>query len=128
MKKHGKVHNRLQFIREKHPQAHYWISQEGGLYAEDTNFVSRAWIVIADDSGFVAESSTADFRLPCGVTKLINSGKELGDATDTFLAIKIQNNGMGAIGHITEGIINRTDYYLPAAIIALCQVKNKHWY
>ncbi len=43
-------------------------------------------------------------------------------------SLKMKILGMGAIGHITEGIINRTDYYLPAAIIALCQVKNKHWY
>lgn len=56
--------NRLTFVQKQHPDADFWISQEGGLFHEGERLANRAWIAVADRQGFIAESSTASFYLP----------------------------------------------------------------
>ena len=62
------------------------------------------------------------------MTKYVNEGLELGDAADKFFHGKNSKHGIGAIGHLTDGLIDRAEYYLPAAIIALSALKHKEWY
>lgn len=120
--------NRLRYVRERRPDADFWISQEGGLCREEGKLFSRAWIAAADRTGSVAESSTAQFYLPKMIADLIREGKELGTATDDFFKTVNSKHDIGAIGHLTDGIISRTEYYLPAAIIALSELKHREWF
>lgn len=120
--------NRLEFIKKAHPDADYWISQEGGLFEEGTMLYNRAWIAVANKHGHVAKSSTALFYLPTEIAQHIKNGMELGDACDTFFGTVNAKHGIGAIGHLTDGIIDRENYYLQAAIIALSELKHKDWY
>jgi inosine/xanthosine triphosphatase len=122
------AYNRLNFIKEKFPEADFWISQEGGLYEDGDNLCNRAWIVVADRDEFVGESSTAHFRLPLEITKSIRSGMELSHAGDAFFNTKNTGRAAGVVGELTEGLIDREEYYVPAAIIALSQVKHREWY
>lgn len=120
--------NRLAFVKNLHPQAEYWSSQEGGLFRDGEHLAERAWIVMADQAGSVTETSTASFHIPREMTRLVENGLELGDAADRFFNSTNTKQGSGTIGHLTDGAIDRTQYYLPAAIIALSQLKHKEWY
>ena len=51
-----------------------------------------------------------------------------GHAADKFFNGENLKQGIGAIGYLTDGLIDRTAYYLPAAIIALSALKHKEWY
>jgi non-canonical (house-cleaning) NTP pyrophosphatase len=53
---------------------------------------------------------------------------ELGHAGDKFFGSINSKQGSGVIGHLTEGIIDRVEFYLPAAIITLCELKHSDWY
>lgn len=120
--------NRLTFIKNKFPNADFWISQEGGLFEDGDKLYNRAWIVVCNNEGCVAESSTSLFYLPKQIAEYIKQGLELGDANDKFFKSKNSKQGIGAIGYLTDGIIDRTNYYLQAAIIALSELKHQDWY
>ena len=120
--------NRLSFVKKEHPHSDYWISQEAGLFEEDEKLFVRAWIVVCDKDGFIGESSTTHFYLPKEMTKYIKGGMELGDAADKFFASVNLKHGMGTVGVLTSGIIDRTEYNLQPAILALSEVKHKDWY
>lgn len=120
--------NRLRYIIKNNPNADFWMSQEGGLCQEKDRLFERAWILVTDRSGFIGESSTAQFYLPKQIAKYIKDGMELGDAADKFFNSVNSKQGVGAIGHLTDGTIDRAEYYLPAAIIALSALKHREWY
>jgi inosine/xanthosine triphosphatase len=120
--------NRLEDIKTKYPEADYWISQEGGLFDDGATLYNRAWIMVSDNSGFIGKSSTPAFYLPTEIVKLVRSGMELGTASDVFFSTVNSKQGVGAIGFLTDGIVDRENYYLQAAIIALSELKHRDWY
>ena len=120
--------NRLNFIKDKYPDADFWISQEGGLFEDKGRLSNRAWIAVCDKEGCTTESSTSNFYLPKKVAEYVKEGLELGDANDKFFNTINAKQGKGAIGYLTDGIYDRTEYYLQAAIIALSEIKHKDWF
>lgn len=120
--------NRLEFVNKVHPNADYWISQEGGVYEDGEQLYSRAWIAVTNKSGYVAKSSTALFYLPKKITEYLKDGLELGDANDRFFSTVNSKHGVGAIGKLTDGLIDREQYYLQAAVIAVSELKHREWY
>lgn len=120
--------NRLAFIQAKFPNADFWISQEGGLFEENGRLSNRAWITISDKAGFTAEASTSNFYLPKRVAEYVREGLELGHANDKFFNTVNSKQGSGAIGHLTDGVYNRVEYYLQPAVIALSEIKHKDWF
>lgn len=120
--------NRMNFIRKEQPKADYWIGLEGGIYEEGDRYYNRAWMAVTDSSGYVATSATAQFYLPKEITQHIKSGDELGTATDKFFRAQNSKQGLGAIGFLTDGSINREDYYVQAVIIAISELKHQDWY
>lgn len=120
--------NRLAYVKQLHPDADYWSAQEGGLFRDGEHLAERAWLAMGDQAGTVTEASTASFQIPLEIAKLVESGLELGDAGDKFFGTVNSKQGLGVVGQLTDGVIDRTQYYLPAAIIALSQLKHKDWY
>ena len=104
------------------------ISQEGGLHREGGRLFNRAWITTCDKNGFVSESSTAQFYIPKKVAEYVERGMELGDADDKFFSTINSKQGLGSIGNLTDGLIDRAEYYLQSAIITLSEIKHKDWY
>jgi inosine/xanthosine triphosphatase len=120
--------NRLRFIKKNNPAADFWISQEGGTWREGARLFEQACIMVTDQTNYITESLTAKFYLPKELAHYIEEGMELGMAADKFFNSVNSKHGLGAIGHLTDGIIDRTNYYLQAAIIALSELKHKEWY
>ncbi|MEI8270021.1 MAG: inosine/xanthosine triphosphatase [bacterium] len=122
------ANNRLSFIKEKYPIADFWIAQEGGVFLDKGRLSNRAWIVVSDRDNFIAESSTSNYFLPKKLEEYIKDGLEQGAANDKFFNTINSKQGLGAVGCLTDGIYDRTEYYLQPAVIALSQIKHKDWY
>lgn len=120
--------NRLNFIKEKYPEADFWISQEGGLFEEGERLYNRAWMAVSDKDGYIAKSSTPSFCIPAKITEYIRDGMELGHANDKFFNTVDSKHGLSAVGYLTDGLYDRENYYLQAVVIALSELKHKQWY
>ena len=59
---------------------------------------------------------------------MIDQGKELGDANDIVFGGNNSKQKNGSVGILTGDIINRTDYYYTALVLALIPFKNPNLY
>tara|TARA_Y100000994_G_C15558043_1_gene387062 strand:+ start:195 stop:713 length:519 start_codon:yes stop_codon:yes gene_type:complete len=119
------ANNRLQNIQ--HLEADYLVSIEGGVDLLDSNYEAFAWIIISDKNK-VGKAKTATFPLPSKISHLIKDGYELGDADDMVFKRSNSKQKNGAIGILTDDIIDRTEYYYHAIILALIPFINPNYY
>ena len=119
--------NRARNARKAHPDADYWVGIEGGIEVHEGRMSVLAWILILslDQQG---GSKTATFDLPEKFIELIKSGMELGQASDLIFDDTNSKQKNGAVGLLTDNIIDRTNYYREAIVLALIPFKNKKYY
>ena len=110
--------NRANYARNMHQDALYWVGIEGGIHQEPEIMEAFAWIVILSDNR-LGRARTATFQLPPEIVKLVNSGVELGHADDMIFRRTNSKQGNGAVGILTNDLIDRTDYYRHAVVLAL---------
>lgn len=103
-------------------KADFYVGLEGGI-GEEMN-IERAWMFILDKNGKTGSASTGTFPIPHEITKLLKKEKELGEATDIVFKHKNSKQGLGAVGLLTRGIVNREKYYVQALILALIPFMN----
>ncbi len=118
--------NRIARIREKEPEADYFVGIEGGMEEKEGEFHVFAWIVVENKDQIQGRGRASTFFLPPAITKHIREGKELGEAADIVFNEHNLKQGQGTIGMMTEGYLNRTDYYLQPMLIALVPFKHPH--
>lgn len=108
-------------------EAHYWAGVEGGIQKNGSEMEAFAWVVIlsADKSG---KARTASFQLPPAVVELIDQGMELGHADDMVFKRNNSKQKNGAVGILTNDLIDRVGYYEPAVILALIPFLNEALY
>ena len=87
-----------------------------------------AWVVIESKVGLVGKGKTGTFILPPKVAELIKKGKELGEADDIVFGQSNSKQKMGAVGLLTNNVIDRTAYYTHAVILALIRFKNANYF
>ncbi|MCA9389882.1 inosine/xanthosine triphosphatase [candidate division WWE3 bacterium] len=122
------AHNRCQEAQKLSPQADYWVGIEGGLENIDGEMEAFAWICIYAKDGQHGRGRTGSFFLPDKVTELINQGMELGEADDIVFQQNNSKQKSGSIGILTRDVIDRTQYYEPAVIMALIPFANPNLY
>jgi inosine/xanthosine triphosphatase len=115
--------NRAHNARTLSPQADFWVGIEGGCDDVGGELQAFAWIVVLADSR-VGKSRTGTFTLPAEVARLVRQGVELGEADDRVFNRSNSKRGNGAIGILTQDVIDRTAYYEHAIILALVPFKN----
>jgi non-canonical (house-cleaning) NTP pyrophosphatase len=84
------------------------------LASTDAEFVDA--VDLKPSYGF---AKTATFLLPTAIAKLIQQGMELGHADDKVFRRVNSKQQSGTVGVLTAGIIDRTEYYKPALVLAL---------
>jgi non-canonical (house-cleaning) NTP pyrophosphatase len=86
-----------------------------------------AWIVVKsqDQEG---NSRSGTFLLPHLIVDLIRQGVELGEADDRVFGRSNSKQGNGAIGILTNDVIDRTALYEHAVILALTPFVKKELY
>ena len=119
--------NRVQQAVVLAPEADYWLGIEGGVEDTSAEMTAFAWIVVRSRRG-VGKSRTATFVLPPPVAQLIRQGRELGEADDIVFNRVNSKQDKGAVGILTGDVIDRTQLYEQAVILALMPFKNEALY
>ncbi|MEM1215877.1 MAG: inosine/xanthosine triphosphatase [Bacteroidota bacterium] len=110
--------NRVQAAKAQYPAADYWVGIEGGNIRGPHGMEVMAWVVVQSATA-VGKARTAGFMLPSKVVKLIDEGYELGHAMDAVYQTNNSKHSGGASGLLTDGVIDRLRFYVPAVILAL---------
>ena len=101
------------------PEADYYCGLEGGCDMKKEEMSCFAWMVIMDKHGKEGKSRTGVFTLPPQVAALVKSGLELGYANDQVFKTTGSKRSGGAVGILTSGVVDRTQYYEQALVLAL---------
>lgn len=96
----------------------YSVGLEGGVKQTEEGLECFAWCAVYNGVTY-GTARSASFCLPKAISELMASGMELGHADDRVFGTVNAKQEQGTIGHLTKGIISRTDYYTPMIILAL---------
>ncbi len=115
--------------RTARPEADFWVGIEGGVEErmKDEGMHAFAWVVILGKD-LTGEARTGTFQLPPEITRLVREGVELGHADDIVFQRSNSKQKDGAIGILTDGLIDRTAYYVHAVMLALVPFKKRELY
>ena len=119
--------NRSNNAQRVHPTADYWIGIEGGIQPVGQELTAFAWIVVRSRET-IGKARTGTFFLPPVVVDLIRQGKELGEADDIVFGRSNSKQENGAVGLLTDNVIDRAQLYEHAMILALIPFKNESLY
>ena len=109
--------NRLFYLKNNFDGAFY-VSIEGGVDYDDGDMVAFAWVYVFSKNKR-GKGKTSLFQIPKEIQTLIENGFELGAADDLVFNRKNSKIKDGAVGILTKGNINRTNYYKNAVIMSL---------
>lgn len=110
------------------PDADFWVGMEGGLEKREQEMEVFAWMVIKSKEQQWGRGRTGTFFLPKPIIALINQGIELAHADDQVFGRKNSGQSNGATGLLTGDVIDRTEYYVHATVLALIPFKNPELY
>ncbi|MFA4819250.1 MAG: inosine/xanthosine triphosphatase [Patescibacteria group bacterium] len=119
--------NRVENISQT-TKADFWVGIEGGIEGKNSEMEAFAWVAVKAKAGQLGKGRTATFFLPPQIAALIKQGKELGEADDIVFGRTNSKQENGAVGILTDNVIDRTKYYTTAVILALIPFKNKRLY
>ncbi len=131
--------NRAAGAAREFAAADYWVGLEGGIddqaadqAAEPSadqgdDMLAFAWVVVRSASQ-VGRSRTAALVLPPAVVELVRQGHELGEADDIVFGRSNSKQQEGAVGLLTDGVIDRAGLYEPAVVLALIPFLNPRLY
>ncbi|MFN8596489.1 MAG: inosine/xanthosine triphosphatase [Anaerolineae bacterium] len=119
--------NRAQNVMARQPNADYWLGIEGGVQDAGAEMLALAWIVIRTRTR-ISKARTASFVLPPAVADLVRHGVELGEADDRVFNRTNSKQEDGAVGLLTNNVIDRAALYEPAVILALIPFTNDALY
>jgi inosine/xanthosine triphosphatase len=114
-------------IRDLEPIGDYWVGIEGGCQDGSLGMGTFAWVVVLsnDQEGC---GRSGEFFLPEKVAELVRQGVELGEADDRVFSRNNSKQANGAVGILTEDVIDRESLYIPAVIFSLIPFKNPALY
>lgn len=119
--------NRVSNTSAAHPQADYWVGIEGGVEFLDEGLAAFAWVVIRA-KGMEGKARSGAFFLPPAVQELIEKGVELGTADDIVFGHTNSKQAGGAIGLLTDNVVDRQQLYEQAVLLALVAFRNEKLY
>ena len=119
--------NRVDNAFKEYSNAKFYVGIEGGIVEIENEMALIEWIVIKSGNKY-GKSKTSMFFLPQKIAGLIKEGKELGEANDIVFGKENSKQKEGAVGLLTDNVINRTDFYIDAVVLALIPFKNTDLY
>lgn len=121
------AHNRAKNLKSQYQDGEYYVGLEGGIRIDNEEMEAFAWIVIYSKQ-MTGKAQTSTFQLPPKIVHLINQGVELGHADDMVFQRRNSKQGNGAVGILTNNVIDRVEYYRHAVILALIPFINSELY
>lgn len=122
--------NRALFLFEKNEKenlrADYFVGIEGGIIQTYSKWFAFGCMCIMDNEMRTGFGTSAHFELPGKIVTELLKGKELGDVMDKIQDEENTKQKHGAIGFFTNGVMNRTELYIPGLITALIPFLHKN--
>jgi inosine/xanthosine triphosphatase len=115
--------NRVEQAANLVPQANYWVGIEGGVEERQGSMDAFAWIVVFAPP-LLGKSRTGTFSVPEEVAALVRQGHELAAAVEEVYQHTQVKSTTGAVGVLTEGVIDRVQLYEHALVLALVPFKH----
>jgi len=96
------------------------VGIEGGVVEQaDGSMRTCAWAVVVDGTGKQGVGGSLAMPLPPSVARLIRQGVELGHAMDELIGAHDTKRGAGAVGILTDGMVDRQGAYEVLVMYAL---------
>jgi len=109
---------RARAVQEQAPACDIAVGIEGGIEKLGSDLAAFAWAVLIGRECF-GKARSGLFVLPPEVTDLVRAGKELGDADDIVFDRSDSKRKNGAVGLLTNNVIDRRSYYEHMLILGL---------
>ncbi len=106
----------------------YGVGFEGGVIELPYGLMTCAWCAVVDASGAVGLGGGVNCLLPPSVADAVRAGKELGPAMDALTGDKDTKEGPGAVGILTNGLIDRQQAYEQILAMALARFMTPDYY
>ena len=88
------------------------VGIEGGVVeSPDGTMRTCAWAAIVDGDGRQGVGGSLSMQLPARVAAMIRDGLELGHAMDQLIDARNTKHGAGAVGILTDGMVDRQRAY-----------------
>ena len=95
------------------------VGIEGGCVETPGGMRTCAWAAVVDRSGRTGTGGSLAMPLPEAVARLVRGGAELGHAMDALVGGHNTKHGPGAVGILTDGIVDRQHAYETLVAYAL---------
>jgi len=101
--------------------ADYGVGIEAGLFWDEgaKDYLDVQYCAVADKRGVVTIGHGPGFAYPEAVIEAVKRGKTVGEAMESFTKVKNIGRGIGAIGWLTQGVMDRTRLTEVAVLMAL---------
>lgn len=114
------------------PDARFGVGLEGGVEAIDDKWYECGWMCVVErGTGREGIGSSARFEMSQKIMrKLIDEKKELSEVMDELTGETDIRSGLGAMGVLTAGHLDRKEAYVHGLIFALAPFlsdKDKYW-
>ena len=103
------------------------VGLEGGLVETEYGVMSCAWCAVASRDGRLGIGGSVNFMLPATVAQRVRDGWELGPAMDALTGISDSKQKMGAVGIVTNGLLDRQTAYTQIVMLALAPFLSVHY-
>lgn len=119
--------NRARLALNNTPEASLGIGLEGGLIDTEFGVLANAWCAVVDRAGRVGIGGGVGFMLPPAVERMVRDGWELGPAMDALTGITESKTQMGAVGILTDGLIDRQEAYAHTVKLAMARFVSSYF-
>lgn len=106
----------------------YAVGFEGGVIETKHGLMTCAWCAVVDQSGALGLGGGANVLLPSAINVAMRSGVELGKAMDALVGQVGIQQGPGAIGILTDGLVTRQSVYEQILALALAPFRRPDLY
>jgi inosine/xanthosine triphosphatase len=97
------------------------VGLEGGVVEEEDGMRTCAWASVVARDGRVGVGGSLAMMLPDRVAALVRDGVELGHAMDRVTGAHDTKRGVGAVGILTAGLVDRQRAYESLVAYALAR-------
>ena len=118
--------NRAESLKSE--DAVFYVGTEAGIFSFSGKSFNIAVTCIINKKGDVGYGTTPAFPLPAVVMKEIAAGHVLGGVADLLTGTEQVARKGGIIGHLTKGVMERTEYNVHSITMALIPFVNKDIY
>ena len=119
--------NRVLRLKEIIPGCDFYIGIEGGVMSYSDKGLAFGAIVISDSMSNTHIGFSPFFELPKSVSDRIFDGEELGPVIDSISHETDTKKKSGAVGLFSDGITNRTEFYVSGVVMAILPFVNKYY-